>query len=931
MIPISVSHAPLSRTLRNLRLIFFFVLVPFAARAMAGLVITALPASDPNSRAFSFRALRASSRALCVTPPTFVYFVCFVVKKPPFPVLKLLPLFAGLLLSAHVHAAVELQPDAPATTGSFPLVSSLHAAPLILPADAPEVVRIAARDFTADVERVTGVRPALLTTPLATGPRILIITQPSLGNRWEAFQLSATADTLTVSGSDPRGIAYALYELSRRIGVSPWNWWADVPVTRRDTLALSLGTEPVDQPAVKYRGIFINDEDWGLVPWAAKTFEPGVGNLGPKTYSKIFELLLRLRANTLWPGMHPTTTAFFNVPGNAAAADAYAIVIGSSHAEPMLRNNVGEWTAPKDDYNYVKNRDGVLAYWEQRVKERTSGESLFTLGMRGIHDSPIVGPKDQAERIATVEKIIADQRALLARHLGHGDPAHVAQLFCPYKEVLADYEAGLKVPDDVTLLWPDDNFGYIRRFGTPAEQKRSGGLGVYYHASYLGAPLPWLWIDSLPPALVWTEMTKAYEHGARTFWIVNVGDLKNTERATEFFLDLAWHADRTSPDAPAQFLQTTAARDFGPANAAAIASTLARHQALAFARKPEHLSWNFPKAPYQPTPLTDAEIHTRLAAYASLLRDTEAVAAALPADAHDAFFQLVAYPVASAAAANERYFKAEFARRQEVRGDEPAALSTFAESEAAALRVTELTRRYNEDIAGGKWRGIVMVNGLSKRDWPSFQLPTVLPLDDATALAAVTAQEAARLSASVALGSKLPAHSSGDFYEISGLVSIHAGHFSSQTDVPGGGWRSIPGLGRTGSAVTVLPSTLQGAPRLSYRFHLSTGGPATLRVRLLPTHPLVSGQGLRFAIALDDGQPIPLAVTSGFDPKSTAWKERVLSNATEVSFTFPTPLTAGEHMLHLVAVDPGVVIDKFVIDLGGLTPSYDGPPETRAP
>ena len=854
-----------------------------------------------------------------------------MVKKLLLPVTA----FLASLFAVSLPAAIELLPAAAAapSASSFALVSkSKEAAPFVLPPNPPEVVRIAARDLAADIERVTGVRPEVLNTPPASGPRILIsLAPPSLSHRWEAFQLSATADTLTVSGSDPRGLAYGLYELSRRIGVSPWNWWADVPVVHRDTLALSLGTEPIDQPAVKYRGIFLNDEDWGLVPWAAKTHEPDVGNLGPKTYSKLFELMLRLRANTLWPGMHPTTTPFFKVPGNAAAADRYAIILGSSHAEPMLRNNVGEWTAPKDDYNYIKNRDGVHTYWEQRVKERTSGESLFTLGMRGIHDSAIVGPKTQSERIATVEQIISDQRALLARYLGKGDPTRVGQIFVPYKEVLEDYNAGLKIPDDVALVWPDDNFGYIRRFGTAAEQKRAGGLGVYYHASYLGAPLPWLWLDSLPPALVWTEMMKAYEHGARTVWIVNVGDLKNTERSTEFFLNLAWHADRTSPDAPAQFLATTAARDFGPQHASAIASILARHQSLAFARKPEHLSWSLPKAPYQPTPLTDSEIQTRLADYAALLRDTETVAASLPANAQDAFFELIAYPVASAAAANDRYFKSELARRLKVRGDEPAARTAFADSEAAALRITELTRRYNEAIAGGKWRGIVMVNGLSKRDWPSFQLPPVLPLDDATALAAVTTQESARRAVSVANSSKLTAHSSGDFVEIAGLVSLHAGHFTSKTDVPGGGWRSIPGLGRTGSAVTVLPSTLKGAPRLSYRFHVSTGGPATLRVRLLPTHPLVSGQGLRFAIALDDGQPITLAVKTGFDPKSTAWKERVLSNATEVSFTFPAPLTPGTHTLHLVAVDAGVVIDKFVIDLGGLTPSYDGPPETRAP
>jgi len=235
---------------------------------------------------------------------------------------------------------------------------------------------------------------------------------------------------------DRRGLAYGIYEVSRRIGVSPWRWWADVPVTTRAELRLSIGDEPLDQPAVKYRGIFINDEDWGLQPWAAKTLEPEVGNIGPKTYGRIFELLLRLRANCIWPGMHPTTTPFHLVPGNAAAADRYAIVVGASHAEPMLRTNDDQWKLPEKDFNYLIHRNEVLSYREERVKERASGESLFTIGMRGIHDSPIIGPKTEPERVATLEKIFADQQGLLARHLGKGNATRVGQIFCPYKEVL---------------------------------------------------------------------------------------------------------------------------------------------------------------------------------------------------------------------------------------------------------------------------------------------------------------------------------------------------------------------------------------------------------------------------------------------------------------------------------------------------------------
>ena len=856
-------------------------------------------------------------------------------KKNIFNSLAAVSLLAAVLPGMVVAAPVSVCPlraeGTSAEPPAFPLVVAGVAAPIVLQPDAPEVVKIAARDFAADVAAVTGTKPKIISTaPAAKNqPRVELILATNLAGRWEAFRLSTSTNVLTIAGSDRRGLAYGIYEMSRRIGVSPWSWWADVPVTQRAELRLSLGDEPVDQPAVKYRGIFINDEDWGLEPWAAKTFEPEVGNLGPKTYARVFELLLRLRANCIWPGMHPTTTPFHQVPGNAAMADAYAIILGSSHAEPMLRNNVNEWKADAKLYNYVTNRTGVLAYWEQRVQARTNGESLFTLGMRGIHDSPIVGPKNQRERFATLEIIFTDQRHLLAKYLGQGDPARVGQIFCPYKEVLDDYNAGLRVPDDATLVWPDDNFGYLRRYATPAERARAGGLGIYYHASYHGLPFSWLWIDTLPPALIWSEMTRAYEQGACNFWIVNVGDIKNTERSMEFFLDLAWHADRTDLDAPARFLHETAARDFGATNAAAIADILSRLQTINFARKAEHLQWHPSLSPYQPTELNETEIHERLKSCAELLRDSDALAARLPAAARDAYFELVGYAVGITAAANERYFRAELARADVARGRSPETnRAAVAAGEKLAI---ELTAHYNHDIAGGKWRNIVTVNGLAPGEWKRMQRDTTTPRPEPTTnnVCPPAPPEPEPLA-------HPPGARAGDFVEREKIISIHAGHFTSQSNLPSGaGWRVIPNLGRTGSAVTVLPSTTvitsNAAPSLDYRFHVTTGGTATLRVRLLPTYPLITGQGLRFAIALDDGAPLPLAVTKGFDSKSAEWGNRVLANATEASLKLSQPLAPGAHTLRLIAVDTGVVVDKIVLDFGGLRPSYDGPAETRLP
>ncbi|MGC3958357.1 MAG: glycosyl hydrolase 115 family protein [Verrucomicrobiota bacterium] len=829
----------------------------------------------------------------------------------------------------NAAAAASLNAD-------FPVVVGGVAAPIILPPNAPEVVKLAGRDLAADIATISGVKPEILTVVPTdiNRARIELLLAADLAGRWEAFRLSAKSNVLTIAGSDRRGLAYGVYEISRRLGVSPWYWWADVPVTKRTELRLSLGDEPVDQPAVKYRGIFINDEDWGLEPWASKTFEPEVGNVGPKTYGRIFELLLRLRGNCIWPGMHPTTRPFHTVPGNAAVADAYAIVLGSSHAEPMLRNNVNEWRQDAKLFNYLTNRTGVLEYWEQRVQERTNGESLFTIGMRGIHDSPIIGPRNQKERIATLENVFADQRSLLAKYLGNGDPRRVGQIFCPYKEVLDDYNAGLRVPDDVPIVWPDDNFGYVRRYATLAERARPGGLGVYYHVSYSGLPQSWLWVDTLPPALIWSEMTRAYEQGARSVWIVNVGDIKNAERSMEFFLDLAWHADRTDLNAPARFLHEIAARDFGPDQATAVAGILSRLQAINFARKTEHLQWHLSMTPYQATELNEAEIYTRLNDCATLLRDSNAQAERLPAAARDAYFQLVGYPVGITAAANERYFRSELARADVARGRTSNA--NRAAVVAGEEQVAALTARYNNDIADGKWRNIVSENGYSPDAWPRFQRDIKTPRPEPTVNnvcpPAVTTPD---------LLQRPEGGRAGDFVEHNSGISIHAGHFIRQHDLPSGaGWRVIPGLGRTGSAVTVLPSTAvitsNIAPSLEYRFHVKTSGAVTARVRLLPTFPLVSGKGLRLALAIDDETPHSLVVTTGFDPKNsnsafTDWQRRVMANVTEATLQLPQLLEPGWHTLHLIAVDAGVVVDKIVLDFGSQPLSYDGPAETRLP
>ena len=810
----------------------------------------------------------------------------------------------SLLLSLLVTTAladdwVREQPEA----GAFPLVHEGHAAVVITSPEDFKVVHLAARDLVADIERVTGLRPepadhsrgpAILIGTLGHSPLIddLVAARKlklsELQGAWESFIITTVANplpgvtsALVIAGSDRRGTAFGVYELSQAIGVSPWYWWADVTPERKSALYVAAGTRRFGPPSVQYRGIFINDEDWGLQPWAAKTFEPEAGGIGPKTYAKVCELLLRLKANTLWPAMHPSTKAFNSFPQNKQVADDYAIVMGSSHAEPMLRNNVGEWTAPKEEYDYVHNRAGVLSYWEQRVKENGRFENIYTLGMRGIHDSNMVGPKTDAERIATLEQIFTDQRELIkkyARPSASGSQlsslnsqlTSIPQMFCAYKEVLALYRQGLKVPDDVTIVWPDDNFGYIRNFASPEELKRSGGFGVYYHLSYLGAPLSYLWLCTTPPALIWEEMNKAYDHGARKIWIANVGDIKPAEVDIEFFLQMAWDIKRWNAGNLADYLPQWTTHAFGALNAADIARVMDEYYRLNFARRPEHLQWWLRKGTPQPSPLSRAEIDDRLAAFARLRVESEWIARRLPATKRDAFEELVGYPVRGSELANQRYFYGEL-------GWKDRAL-------AADAGLKEATRRYNEENAGGKWRGMTSLEPAdhqfqSMRIYP-WQMPEFQPQP-------APSQPIAKIPAGSAL--------------------VTTGH-NDRT------WTPVHGIGEMVSPTTrpsLDPAKLvDEAPSLLYEVNIPSPGDYTVEARLLPTFPVAPGHGLRVAIGLDEAPPQVIAYES--KDGSAEWEQGVLNNYVTAKVTW-TVSTAGKHKLFLYGLDPGVVVRELLI------------------
>lgn len=858
---------------------------------------------------------------------------------------KCLPLMAFTLLTTQVLLAQQLAFRTQFRTGDFPLVRNNTAATILVSTDDFKVAQIAAADFASDVERVTGTKPALknnaaekideavIIGTLGKSPLIDSIAGKldvsRIRGKWECYIIATVErptpnikSALVIIGSDRRGTAYGVYEVSQMIGVSPWYWWADVTPEHKANLIIGKGAIVSHEPSVKYRGIFINDEDWGLHPWAAKTFEPEFGAIGPKTYQRVFELLLRLKANTLWPAMHEISKPFNITRANPELADDYAIVMGASHAEPMLRSNPTEWKTNKDDYNFVSNPDGVTAYWEERVRDNGKFENIYTVGMRGIHDSPIVGTKTQAERIPLLEKIFSVQRGLLAKHV-NPNVENVPQIFCPYKEVLADYRAGLKVPDDVTIVFPDDNFGYIRQFPNAEEQKRKGGFGVYYHISYLGRPIAYLWLNSSPPAMIWEEMNKAYENGMRKLWIVNVGDIKPGEIGMEFFLQMAYDANRWTIDTQHEFLREWATREFGSEHSAEIASIMDEYYRLGFQRKPEHLQWYIPNDPPRLSALAFYEISNRLSAYDRLTKRVDVMYELMPAAKRDAFYELVVFPARSAALANERFFTAELANNPNKSLAEADGVNNWAQRSIAADKaIATETKYFNETLAGGKWRGI-MSPEMNPGQWPSLRVTP--PKVEANSAGNISYLPPAyhpgfRIDNSVAI-----------FRQMTGIVSIEAENYRRSNASDNFSWRVIKGLGKTGDSISVFPADAttfsRKAPSVEYEIEINADADFDAYFYLLPTQPLVPGNGLRIAFSIDGGEPHTIVVDKDTEVSSHKWMENILGEST--IGTAKVKLTKGRHTLSMIAVDSGVVLDKIVLASQDVPTSYFGPMETR--
>ncbi|WP_333573541.1 glycosyl hydrolase 115 family protein [Sphingomonas sp.] len=913
--------------------------------------------------------------------------------------MRYLALLALLALPAGAHAQQVVLSDG---RTSIPILHD----------DAPSA-KLASELLARDIGKRTGRTPVVAGDLAACGKRCVVIGQKdsalvrqiaadakvdlaALDGQWERYiRVLARSGQhpgrsyLLIAGSDARGAIWGTVDLSRAIGISAWEWWADVTPRPADRLAVDGGRLLSEAPSVQYRGIFLNDEDWGLQPWAANTYEPETGDIGPKTYARVFELLWRLKANMIWPAMHESTKPFYQIPGNAETAKAYAIVVGTSHAEPMMRNNVREWderaTGP---FNFFTNRDRLVDYWRRRVDEVKGYENVYTIGLRGKHDSALEGAKSPEQALAATSQAIDVQRGLLAT--AQGKPAdQVPQVLTLYKEVLDIYRNGLKVPEDVTLVWPEDNYGYLSQLPTSAERARKGGSGLYYHISYWGRPHDYLWLATTHPGLIREQLDRAWQTGTRKLWVVNVGDIKPGEVLTSTFLDIAFDAKLLNKPVRAQLADWAKAQfgDQGPA----ITDVLMDYYALAWERKPEFMGFSTVE-PETPIRLSDyvrtggGEAQARIARYKALLDKAEALGAAMPADRRDAFFQLVLYPVRGAAKLNERNLKLDLAALYARQG-RASANALADQARAAHQTIVADTAAYNAQN-GGKWRGIMNMAPrrlavFAEPSYPRFDLPAVAPCGvDAPALAFVRGRAETRFMTVYGRGAVSD-------WTIEGLAGVELSARSGRLDASNGYEMRVAvtydGKGAIAAGKVRCPGTMVSLVPVLQPFpvgdstpevnHIISLTPANLKLADTPWERIDElgsrGAVLRSKLDLpstdEAGAAAPLILPFQLDNqrdaelkivalpvhaltsanklrigvrvdggaitvldyethgRSDEWKANVLSNSAVRTLKLGQ-LAAGAHRIDVFAMDPGFLLDRIDVRLDGAPDYYGAPP-----
>ena len=696
-------------------------------------------------------------------------------------------------------------------------------------------------------------------------------------------------EVLLIAGSDKRGTIYGIYELSCQIGISPWYWWADVPVESHKEIYIKKGVYTDGEPVVQYRGIFINDEWPCMGGWTTERY----GGFNSKMYKHVYELLLRLKANFLWPAMW--SAAFYaDDPMNSPLADEMGIIIGTSHHEPMARNHQ-EYARNRKVYgawNYQTNKKGIDRFFREGIERMKGKEEVVTIAMRGDGDAPM-GPDTDTKLL---ENIVKEQRRIITEVTGK-PASKTPQLWALYSEVLEYYDQGMQIPDDVMILLCDDNWGDVRRLPEPGAKRHPGGYGMYYHVDLHGAPRAYQWLNMTQIQHMWEQLYLTYTYGVDKMWILNVGDLKPNEFPTDFFLKMAWNPNAFDAGNLMDYTREFCRQQFGDEHAdeaARILNLHCKYCARVTAEMLDHETYNLQSGEFK------AVTDEFLALEAHAVRQFTL----LPENMHDVYKELILFPVQAMANLYEMYYAVAMNRQLAMENDLRA--NAWADrAEYCFRRDAELCDDYNHNIAGGKWKHMMDQTHIGYTSWDEPKGGNIMP-------------KVIRVDASLDKAIKMGGY---EYEENNGVVVMEAERFARSVQKSGTQWTVIPDMGRTLSGLSLMPYTesVSGAS-LIYQMRLKSDlSGVCVRLILDSTLPFIKG-GHSYAISLDDGVEqivnynSDLTWANCYSKMYPAGAARII----ESKVTFPdVTLKAGVHILTIRPLSPAIVLHKIIVDCGG--------------
>jgi len=779
----------------------------------------------------------------------------------------------------------------------------------------------AVKNLQSDFQKVTGSQPSILNqisemkSPLiiigTIGTKSVIddlirqkkIDGKSLTGKKEKYIIQnirdpfpGVSEAIVIAGSDKRGTIYGIYEMSQQIGVSPWYYWADVPVKAKENLYFRKGIYTDGEPAVQYRGIFLNDEEPSLGGWARATF----GGINSQFYEKVFELILRMKGNYIWPAMWGK--AFYDDDVlNGPLANEMGIIMGTSHHEPMAQAQT-DWKRyiQKNNlpnvWDYSKNKKVLDEFWKKGIERSKNWEKLVTIGMRGDGDEAM----GEGTNIALLEEIVKNQRKIIADITGR-KAEKTPQVWALYKEVQDYYDKGMRVPDDVALLFCDDNWGNVRKLPDLSKPLHKGGYGMYYHFDYVGGPRNSKWINISPIQRVWEQMNLSYEHKVDKIWIVNVGDLKPMEFPISFFLEMAWNPKQFNSKNLLEYTEKWTAQQFGEKYAKEIAEMINLYTKYNRRVTPETLDWKtYSLQNYN-------EFETVLNDYRVLALKALRLKEKIPAEYQDAYFQLVLYPIDACSNLYEMYYAV--AKNKELAAKKDVEANIYADKVKECFeRNAYLDHKYNNEIAGGKWQHMMDQMKIGYKAWFDGK-ENIMP-------------EVIRISEAEIPKEKM-------FQEKNGYVSIEAENFARMNNSERIHWEVIPDFGKTKSDVTTFPQSAYPKSDeniyLEYHMNFESKGEFEVQLLLAPTLNFNHNKGLRYEISFDDGTPQIVNFNGHYRGELGKWQsEHIITSTTKHQIAQP-----GKHTLRFRVLEPGIVLEKILINTGGLQPSYLGAPESE--